>query len=569
MRIKHLKINNYKGIHELEWEIPNRMVCLIGPGDSTKSTILDAIELALWPSWNLQIIDNDFYQGSIKNEIQIEVTVGEFPQEFLSDEKYGLYLRGDINSENDEPIDGDDSYLTVRLTVGDSLEPEWLIVNNRSEGKKISYKDRAKLCTSRVGVNFDKDFTLGKSSVLNRLSSQITGLNDLLLSTSRDVCMSTDLDCNVGFSDIIDQMTISARDYGVKPHKKFNAKIDIKAFNMGASAIAVHDGEVPLRLSGLGTRRLISMGLNMNCSDIGSMVLIDEVENGLEPYRLRNLLKKLKMVIQKCGQVIITSHSPITVIELPVENIVIVRSEQGKTECKSIGNDLQAIVRRMPEAILSPRVLVCEGKTEYGICMALDKNEDLNGRGSIACEGVCYIEGGGDEAYKRASEIRKLGYEVALFIDSDVLKVNIEADKLKALGVEIIRWADNVSTDERIFLDLPWMAIQDMIDIAVEGKGEISVLDSIRAKMGREISTTNVKDWTDLEKSEGDIRIALGELAKSKSGAWYKRVDLGEQVGKIVMKHYGEIEEQNDLGRVIKQLKGWIYGPDIYGRTAD
>jgi putative ATP-dependent endonuclease of the OLD family len=42
------------------------MICLIGPGDSTKTTILNAIEYALSPKWNLTFTDNDFYQSNVK-----------------------------------------------------------------------------------------------------------------------------------------------------------------------------------------------------------------------------------------------------------------------------------------------------------------------------------------------------------------------------------------------------------------------------------------------------------------------------------------------------------------------
>jgi hypothetical protein len=44
-----VKIDNFRGIRKLRWAPNAKMNCLIGPGDSTKTTILDAIELALNP----------------------------------------------------------------------------------------------------------------------------------------------------------------------------------------------------------------------------------------------------------------------------------------------------------------------------------------------------------------------------------------------------------------------------------------------------------------------------------------------------------------------------------------
>ena len=53
MRINHIQIDNFRGIRHMEWSVRGSVVCLIGPGDSTKSTILDAIEYALSPHWNV------------------------------------------------------------------------------------------------------------------------------------------------------------------------------------------------------------------------------------------------------------------------------------------------------------------------------------------------------------------------------------------------------------------------------------------------------------------------------------------------------------------------------------
>jgi predicted ATP-dependent endonuclease of OLD family len=44
MQIRNLQVKNFRGIKEFNWTIDSPVICLIGPGDSTKTTILDAIE---------------------------------------------------------------------------------------------------------------------------------------------------------------------------------------------------------------------------------------------------------------------------------------------------------------------------------------------------------------------------------------------------------------------------------------------------------------------------------------------------------------------------------------------
>ena len=61
--VRHVSIRNFRGIKALDWSVPTRLTCLIGPGDSTKTTVLDAVELALSPKWNVQIDDADRVHG--------------------------------------------------------------------------------------------------------------------------------------------------------------------------------------------------------------------------------------------------------------------------------------------------------------------------------------------------------------------------------------------------------------------------------------------------------------------------------------------------------------------------
>jgi predicted ATP-dependent endonuclease of OLD family len=94
MKIRNIKIRNFRGIEELDWALPDKQVfCLIGKGDSTKSTILEAIRYALYPNWNLVFYDTDFYLCEIDEPIVIEVTIGNLIDEFCSLEQYLRQLR--------------------------------------------------------------------------------------------------------------------------------------------------------------------------------------------------------------------------------------------------------------------------------------------------------------------------------------------------------------------------------------------------------------------------------------------------------------------------------------------
>jgi hypothetical protein len=130
MDVKNLKINHFRGIDRLNWDVGGRFVCLIGPGDSTKSTVLEAVELVLTPRRNVSFDDADFYNADTGNPIVIEITVGEPPKDLLSFDRFGYLVRGWGGSSGirDEPQDGDDPLLTIRLRADESLEPRWSVV---------------------------------------------------------------------------------------------------------------------------------------------------------------------------------------------------------------------------------------------------------------------------------------------------------------------------------------------------------------------------------------------------------------------------------------------------------
>ena len=60
MQIRELTIEGFRGINALCWRPSSNVVCLVGPGDSTKTTILDAIELVLGSRWAVPLTDMDF-----------------------------------------------------------------------------------------------------------------------------------------------------------------------------------------------------------------------------------------------------------------------------------------------------------------------------------------------------------------------------------------------------------------------------------------------------------------------------------------------------------------------------
>jgi predicted ATP-dependent endonuclease of OLD family len=70
MKLRRLEIENFRGIKTLTWNVGPGVTCLIGAGDSTKSSVLEAIHIVLWPRWAVTIDDSDFYRVITKSGVQ-------------------------------------------------------------------------------------------------------------------------------------------------------------------------------------------------------------------------------------------------------------------------------------------------------------------------------------------------------------------------------------------------------------------------------------------------------------------------------------------------------------------
>ncbi|MFG0669710.1 hypothetical protein ACF8E6_03985 [Pseudomonas sp. xss_1] len=148
------------------------MSCIIGPGDSAKTTILDAIEATLSPRWGT-FGEPDFHLGSSLNPINIEVTIAELSKALLSDQRFGLYIRGlaDDGTVYDEPEAYPDPALAIRLTADATMEPVWeLICDRYSTPRVLSNRDRSLFGVVRLAGEEAGHLTWGQGSVLARMT---------------------------------------------------------------------------------------------------------------------------------------------------------------------------------------------------------------------------------------------------------------------------------------------------------------------------------------------------------------------------------------------------------------
>lgn len=565
MKIRKIVISNFRGIKELDWNLPAEDIfCLIGKGDSSKSTILDSIRFAFYPNWNLSLSDSDFHQCKTDDPIIIEISIGDLISEFCSLNKYGNYLRGwNINdlTLSDEPDDTLENILTIRLTIENDLEPRWRVVCNREpEGVEFRLADRNKVGVGVIGTYNEKQLSWSNGTALARLTNT-QNLNESLASASRTARSSLDTDRAVklkNFDEAANKSEDIAKILGVPVTDKFKAHLDLSSINIKIGGLALHDGEIPLRKLGLGSRRMLLCGIQQKGLTEGHITLFDEVEFGLEPHRIARLIKHIRN--DQSGQYFLTTHSPVVLRELTVKELYIIHNNAGKvqvvaTSSKSlVGYNVQGYMRSSSEAFLARKVLICEGATEVGFLRGLDDYNLNEGNDPFSYHGVALLNAGGGKKIKNlAISFQSLGYNVAVLADADAADQFSEEDveEITKLGVKVTVWSDKLAIEERVMRDLPWESVLDCTRLA-QDELLYPAYDQVRSKLGEELDR-DISKWVESE----ELRIAIGTAAK-KAG-WFKDTTRGDMWFKIISPVFKNKDfETKDMFVKLDDLLAWV-----------
>ena len=572
MMLRRLQIEHFRGIESAEWAINRRLVGLVGAGDSTKTTLLDAIGLVLSPNYNPQFTDADFFGFDLTKNIVIEAAITDLPDNLIKESQLGKDRSGIMPDGTlvHDPVDEAEECLVVRLTVTPELDPTWEVVRPDSDdARPITASQRRQLGFFRLGERPDFHLRWARGSALSGLTDGGDGASSVILDAHREARAAVFNAKPSALHTAAATAQKSAGNFGAAVFGELRPGLE-PASATSAHALMLHDGEVPLSSFGLGTRRLTSLSIQDQAMDGGSIIAIDEVEHGLEPHRLAQTLRHLK---KRTGtgdlQVIMTTHSPITVKTLSAVDLVVVHADgAGVTTCHPVPEDLdnvQGTFRSAPDAVLGRRVLVGEGATEVGFLRGLLRHWDAEqiaaDQAPAAAIGTVLVNGnGGTQPAQRAQNFQRLGYPACMLVDNDDRTIDQSVKEAEAIGVAVHRWTFGNALEDEVIQTLSAEGLQAVVNAAVGIKGEQSIQATVGAKLGnKQLTGTTVAAWqTQAGVDEPVIRTAIADAATSKKDEWFKREDRGEELAGVLIAHWNGLDHTNLL-RVISELRAFAY----------
>ncbi len=536
--VRRLEINHFRGIAILDWRPAPGVNCLIGPGDSCKTTILDALDLCLGARRNLSMTDADFHNLDVRKPIEISVTIGRLNDGLKNLESYGLYLRGfdpKSGAVHDEPDVGLETVLTLRLKVEADLEPSWTLYSVRAsdqgQSRGLSWSDRSSISPTRLGAFADHNLTWGRASILNKVSDETITASAALADLARSAREAFGQQAEAGLPVALRVVLVAAVQLGVPVGSVVKAMLDSQSVSFSGGTIALHSERgVPLKSLGLGSKRLLVAGLQRAAAATTPIVLVDEIEHGLEPHRIIRLIDALGAKDSNPPlQVFMTTHSPVAVRELNANQIYTVRSIEGRHYAlrASDSGDVAGTIRRFPDALLARSIVVCEGATEVGLIRGLDQASSMP---SLTARATALVDGGGEEVFKRALAFRNLGYRVAVLHDSDKISTPDIKTVFETRGGASFAWSAGCCLEEELFRSLSDASALAMLEQAVQRRGDKFIDDQIRSASAARHSLASCRAGLTAE-----ARVIIGTASKAKSSGWYKSVSEMESVARDIV----------------------------------
>ncbi len=565
-RIRKVQIENFRGISSVTWAPNPGINCLIGPGDSGKSTILDAIDLCLGARRNVQFGDSDFHMMDVDQDINISVSIGELDDALKNLDAYGHFLRG-FNPETgeiyDEPEIQSETILTIRLTVSSDLEPIWSLVSDRATEqnlvRNLTWVDRVRISPTKIGTLSDYNLSWRRGSVLSRLSEERADASAAIIKAARDAREAFGENARDQLSQAIIAVNETSIELGIPIGDSVKAMLDTQSISTSGGMISLHDENgIPLRGLGVGSVRLLVAGLQRKSIEQSSIILVDELEYGLEPHRIIRLLGSLGAKENSPVQVFLTTHSPVALRELSGQQLYVVRCGD-EFSIQNVGTDdsIQGTIRRHPDAFLAPSVLVCEGATEIGLVRGVDQHMTKDGMPSIMARGCALVDGGGDEMFKRALVFQKLGYRTAVLRDDDKRPTPGLEQHFKDNGGSVFSCRENFAIENELFQGMSAAATISLCELAVEIHGS----DLIDAHL--KTASKNQIDLTDCRREiSEEARNTLAVASKFKPG-WFKSISTMERAGCDII---GPGLEESDQGLrlLLESVLHWACNFEIF-----
>ena len=340
MKIQELYINNFKSLVDFKLVNPNPFSVFVGANGAGKSNIFEALEFFILSStipyhtlYSLFGGSNDFLNISLSYENK-ELIDQNFSILFKKFEHVATSLTNKFQ-KNTSKLQGNENLF-------EEIGNEYIL----GECKTVQEQDDLEKTLIQFYHYFSRIFIkIGKKRLNTEDNTQLSANADNLEKVLKRI-----LQDQTKREEILDWLHLFVPEL---------ENIEVHSDNIsGTETLLVYEKntEKPLRknLISDGTYNILALLTAIYQSDEPQFLCIEEPENGLNPYVVRQLVSLCREACEKMGHTIwLNTHSQTLVSELRPEELILVDKKNGVTRAKQFSKDKQLFGMQMDEAWLS------------------------------------------------------------------------------------------------------------------------------------------------------------------------------------------------------------------------
>lgn len=402
MKIDRIKIVNFKCFKgEFNLKLNDGLNILVGDNESGKSTILEAIHLALTGLFNGRYLKNELTQYLFNNEVVAEylkniadgnTAIPPFIliEVFIEGDDLA-HLEGNGNSEKNNACG-----ISLKIAFDEKHQPEYeqLIQSGNIQTLPVEYYDV--FWNSFARENITSRSIPIKSALIDSSSNRYQNGSDIYISRIvRD---------NLGPKEIVEISqahrtmrdsfmecsTIKAINKKIQSeakisHKKIELSVELLSKNAWEKSLMTYLDDVPFHFIGKGEQCIIKtkLALGHNKTKEVNLILLEEPENHLTHSRLNQLIQNIKSEHEE-KQIIISTHSSFVANKLGLDNLILL-NDYIATRFNDLKPDTKSFFEKIAgydtlRLILCKKAILVEGDSDELVVQkayAVKNNGDL------------------------------------------------------------------------------------------------------------------------------------------------------------------------------------------------
>lgn len=391
MHIRRIKIERFRGIRHLRFS-PGPATVILGPNNSGKSAILEALDLLLHPGRGRPRPapeEADYFDRDPSNGFEIEAVLGNLSDTFRAEVHQHLegWRAGDSEIVPEPDGDGVEPVVRVRVRGTEELELLHELAKPESEGARFhpALRERVRWVFDGRSRDPSRQLSFYQGGLLDRLfaevdlTSAIAALRSALGSgadaVNRDTAVDPelkDLSADLERLGLLEPGEAAAFELGAVSRR---ALLQTLRLTLPAGVNAA----VPLARQGRGVQRLVLLAVLLRLAEATGGAPIggfEEPEEALEPLRQVQLAEMLHGIVRRGGQVFLTTHSPGIARCFGVEDFLLLRERAAGDGAVHLSGKLSPPVRQTYERRLDGPVVrglfsripvLVEGPSDRGV----------------------------------------------------------------------------------------------------------------------------------------------------------------------------------------------------------